>query len=130
MTFMSGPKTTPIRPRPATSRIHRHGVNGLSARSKDQQRQDARGIEWNVVGPMPTDQFLDEFFSSPPDLEMESKVLGIDYNEVWLRGFASVPDSPASEEEMYGGLVSVELSICHLSYSSHLTDFSASISTR
>jgi len=116
---MSDPNTTPIQPR------HRHGVDGLSVRSKDQQLRYAHDIEWNVVGPIPVDEFLEEFFPNP-DLETESGLRGIDYNKIRSESFASVPDSPA-REEMYEPLVSVKLSICRLS---NRTDFSAPISTK
>ena len=121
---MSGPKTPPIESRPTTPRIHRHGANGMPARSKDPQQRYAHDMEWNVVGPMPTDEFLDEFFPNSPDLEINSKTLGIDYDNIC---FVSVPDTPAKEEDMYEGLVSVKLSICHLS---NRTNFSAMISIR
>ena len=96
---MSDPKT-----------IHRHGVDDLSVRSKEQLRRFAHDIERKVVGPMPTRtrMFLDEFFPNPLNLEMEFE-RGIDCSEI---NFASVPDSPDREEEMYEGLVSTKRSIC------------------
>ena len=57
---------------------------------------------------MPTRMFLDEFFPNPLNLEMEFE-RGIDCSEI---NFASVPDSPDREEEMYEGLVSTGRSIC------------------
>ena len=107
---MSDPKTPPSQPPPPTGtspRFHRHSVDGLSARSKDQQQRFAHDIEWKVLGPMPTDAFLDEFFPNPPDLEVEFKELGIEPTEI---NFASVPDSPKNEEDMYKGLVSTKWS--------------------
>ena len=123
-TSMNSPEAPSVQPRPTTPHIHQHGVAGLSNRSKDQQWQHAHDVEWKVVAPMPTDQFLDKFFPSPPDLEVESKTLGFDYDDIC---FASVPDSPAREEEMYKGLVRVKLSFCH---PSNQTNFSVTISTR
>ena len=123
---MSGPEALPVKSPPTTQRIHRHGVDGLSACSKDQQQRYAHDIQWNVIGPMPTHEFLDEFFpKSPesPDLEAELKQHQIDYDKTW---FASVPDMPAKEEDIYKGLVSVKLSICHLS---NRTNFSVTNST-
>ena len=123
-TSMSGPKTPPLQPPPpagGSPRIHRHGVDGLSARSKDQQRGFAHDIEWKVVGPMPTRTFLDEFLPKHLDLEVEFNQNRFDPNEI---KFASVPDSPAKEEDMYAGLVSMELSI---SYPSNRTNPSVTI---
>ena len=103
-TSMSDPRTPPIRSPPSaggTPRIHRHGAHGLSARSKDQQQRFARDIEWKVLGPMPVDAFLEEFFPNPPDPEVEFLRLGIDSDEI---NFASVPNSPSNEEQMYDGL--------------------------
>ena len=56
---------------------------------------------------MPVDEFLDEFFPNPPELD-------INCDEI---SFASIPDSPAREEEMYEGLVSAKslVLICYLS---------------
>lgn len=86
-------KTPPLRS-PATEgipRIHRHGVSGLSARSKDQQQRFVHDIECKVVGPMPTQFFIDEILPNPPNRELELKEYGIDLCEI---NFPSVPDSP------------------------------------
>ena len=104
-----------------TPRIHRHGVNGLSVRSKDQQQRFAYDIEWKIVGPMPTAMFLDKFFPNTPDPGIESEKLRIKLDEI---KFASVPDSPNREEEMYEGLVSIKQLIC---CPSNRTNFSAPI---
>jgi len=89
----------------------------------DQQRY-VQDIEWKVIGPMPTDEFLDEFLPNPPDLETGFKELKINYNEIL---FASIPNSPAKKEETHGGLVRVKLSIC---YPSNRTNSSVMTSTR
>ena len=104
---MSGPTTPP--PTGTSPRYHRHSVDGLSARSKDQQQRFAHDIEWKVLGPMPTGLFLNEFFPGPPDPEVGFKEFGIDPTEI---NFASVPDSPKNEEDMYTGLVSTKSSTC------------------
>jgi len=85
-----------------------HSVDGLFANSKDQQQRYAHEIEWKVVGPMPTDEFLDEFFPNPPDLETGFGELRVNRDEI---RFASVPNSPVKKEEIYQGLVRVKLSI-------------------
>lgn len=58
---------------------------------------------------MPVDTFLEEFFPNPSDPEVEFLRLGIDSDEI---NFASVPNSPSNEEEMYDG---VKLWVCCLS---------------
>ena len=106
------PPPRPPSPAKTTPRIHRHGVDGLSVRSKDQQQRFAYDIERNVLGPMPTAMFLDKFFPITPnmeDTETAFKVRGIKPDEI---GFASVPDAPEREEEMYEGLVSMKQLIC------------------
>ena len=91
---MSDPQIPPL-PANGTPHIHRHGIKGLSARSKDQQQRFARDIEWKVLGPMPVNAFLDEFFPNSPDSEMKLRELGIKSDEI---DFASVPDSPSKRE--------------------------------
>jgi hypothetical protein len=121
---MSDRKTPPPQPPPTTGgipHIHRHSVDGLSARSKDQQQWFAHDIEWKVIGPMPTQMFLDKYFPDPPDSEIEFKRYGINAEEI---KFTSVPDSPGKEEEMYKGLVSMKRSIHYLS---NRTNFSVTI---
>jgi hypothetical protein len=101
---MSDPQTPPSQPPlPAKGAppIHRHGISGLPARSKDQQQRFAHDIERKVLGPMPVKTFLNEFFPDPDSLD-----LGDLDNEI---NFASVPDSPSNEREMYKGLVSVKV---------------------
>lgn len=117
---MSDPKTPPSQPlaTKGTPRIHRHGVSGLSARSKDQQQRFAHDIEWKVVGPMPTRLFIDELFPDPSDRESQLKVRGIDLSEI---SFASIPDSPGKEDEIYKPLVSMRRTIC---YQSNRVNFS------
>ena len=61
---------------------------------------------------MPTQEFLDEFFPNPPNPEIEFPLFGINSDEI---DFASIPDSPSKEEDMYNGLVSMRQSICYLS---------------
>jgi len=53
---------------------------------------------------MPTQLFLDEFFPDSPALEAR-------FSEI---KFASVPDLPDKEDEMYESLVSMTRSISHL----------------
>jgi hypothetical protein len=85
----------------------------LSDRSRHQQERFAHGIEWKVVGPMPVDEFLDEFFpcSDPMDLDQGLRGEGIAHGKI---NFDSVPDSPNMENEMYAGLVSMEQPILSL----------------
>ena len=61
---------------------------------------------------MPVNAFLDEFFPNPPNSGMGLGELETKFDEI---NFASVPDSPSNEGEMYKGLVSVKLWICYLS---------------
>ena len=109
---------------PITPHTHRHRVDGSFACSKDQQRRYACDIEWAIVGPMPVDEFLNEFFPDPPDREVGFGHLGINYDEI---RFASIPDTPVKEEDICEGLVSVKLSICN---TSNWTNFSVAISTK
>ena len=104
----------------------RSGVNGSSAHSKDQQQRFAHDFEWKVVGPMPTDEFLDDLFPNPPNAETGFSELRIDRDEI---SFNSIPDSPVRKEEMCEGLVSmkIKIKICH---PSNRTNFSVEISIR
>jgi hypothetical protein len=87
-----------------TPRSYRRGIFDLSDRSRHQQERFAHDIEWKVVGPMPVDEFLDEFFPNSPNstTEIELRAEGVECDDVT---FDSVPDEPKREEEMYEGLV-------------------------
>ncbi|KAF9650769.1 hypothetical protein BDM02DRAFT_3259485 [Thelephora ganbajun] len=98
---MSEPNTPPQPPSQGTQRIYRYSVDGLSERSKDQQERFAHDIEWKVVGPMPTKTFLEEFLPLSCDPGTDSQEFQFNPNMI---DFASVPDLPYREEEMYKDL--------------------------
>ena len=74
------------------------------------QRRFAHDIEWKVLGPMPVEEFIDEFFPLPPnspDINTQLRNAGVDYNDI---DFTSIPESPGKEEHMYPGIVSAKQS--------------------
>ena len=88
---------------------------------ENQQQRFTYHIQWKVLGPMPVKEFLDEFFPRPSDSSDVKTLLenaGVDYRGI---NFASVPDSPKVEEEMYEGLVSAKQSFPHLSDPTNLS---------
>lgn len=118
---MSSLTVPPPHPPPeGTPRTYRHGIAGLSDRSRDQQKRFAHDIEWKVVGPMPVEDFLNEFFpcSGSMDLDQEFEEEGIAYKDI---NFDSVPDSPDRENEMYAGLVSTKQLVVPLSNLTNLS---------
>ena len=79
-----------------------------SQRPKARQEWLAREIEPNILGPMPVQEFLDEFFPNSPNstgIDQELKQEGIEYKKI---DFDSIPHAPNSEEHMYRGLVSTK----------------------
>ena len=68
------------------------------------RQQYTHDIERKVIGPMPTDELLDEFFPNTPDFETGFKELKIKYDKI---RFASIPSSPVKKEGVYEGLVGV-----------------------
>ncbi|KAF9650767.1 hypothetical protein BDM02DRAFT_3185083, partial [Thelephora ganbajun] len=95
---MSDPNAPPRPPlSQGSSPIYRYRAEP----SKDQQERFTYDIEQKVLGLMPTGEFLQEFFPLPCDLQTDFQEYRFNPDEV---NFASIPDSPDSEEEMYGGL--------------------------
>lgn len=70
-----------------------------------ERRRFAHDIEWKVVGPMPVEEFLDEFSPISLGSEREPGDQGVEWDKI---NFESVPDSSDGEEEIYEGLMSTK----------------------